>query len=726
MSEFPCDINFIESFLRKVGSGRDFSEDIWIERDVKRPGEGAEGTKANSYSGKTIGKQINNLTELLEDDLDYSFNKGRFVFRFITAIAGSGKSTLLRYLEELINLEQDICQHAILVHFQLQSKLKSPNNAQGFRNNFYGYILAETLWQVLRNQEIKIVAEYVLTELLGNDLFIKLDEARDFEIGFLKKFNTFISTIDIDLEDVFLSVIRQVSEINSKYTFVYLIDELDDALRENEAQVQQIRSTFKLLVNNISRKYDDKIRLLIYIAGTSDLLRDFIISDPAIERRFSYYSIALGSGLIDEFSRIKKKIDKRIEGAYKGCEGFEKAHEQIQLIDNKLKYPGNLRVLGNYCRDYALSVREIYEEYFNDKSEKHFEGNTKQLSDFVESVCEKNWKNYLNSKSGYRLSMEKVPTNSDEHTFRCYAKLFRNEKIVARAYGGVRNYEVLSGYTDYFIRCLDQSDFKETASNEDAPNIAFIISPECSKLLKKRLAINNIQFISSSEGSTEESILKHFNGSNKEIIENKIPIDINMANEKALLGIFDKTNINKGLINKIIEHQPYTDVDDLAVKVKGIGASRKHTIQQKFERNEICFRVGVFISYNSLDKVEVDEIVKNLKENKILCWTDDQLLGGRDVRRELEKIIKSDMLWSAAIFYGNFGTGDWQDEEISALFRKYVKRKEPVIPIVLKSCKTEPKISVLLENLKYIDFRVPRKKSEQLELLVRSIRSQYI
>ncbi len=106
---------------------------------------------------------------------------------------------------------------------------------------------------------------------------------------------------------------------------------------------------------------------------------------------------------------------------------------------------------------------------------------------------------------------------------------------------------------------------------------------------------------------------------------------------------------------------------------------------------------------------------------------DDQMLAGKLVLEELEKIIESDELWSAAVFFGNHGVGDWQKQEINVLFRKYVKRNDLVIPVILKSCKREQEIITgFLTNLTHLDFRTIHKKADQIKQLVRSIKGEYM
>lgn len=721
MADYLERSTFIENFLTKVSRGRDFTQDIWIEREVKRKGEGGEVTKVDSFSEKNI----KNLTELLEDDLDHCFNRGMFVFRLVAAIAGSGKTTLLSYFRELIKIKNDDSKFITVVSFDLPTKLQNLSNTQSFHNKFYSYILAETLYKILRKEEIRSVAEYVLRTLVGEKGFNELDQTRDFEIGFIGKFNNFFKDIDIDLQDVFLSVIRQVSAINPQYTFVYLIDELDDALRESSSQAQQMRSVFKTLMNRISGKdYNDEIRLLMYLAGTSDILNEFITLESAGERRFSTYNIALGFGLLDEFQKITEKIISRIKGAYKDCEGYEEASHKIQKIDEKIKSKrsGKTQVLGSYCSDYARAVLAICKEHFGDKPEKHFEGTTKQLAEIIELTCKNKWKEYWN-KPGYKLQLEKISNNSDEHIFKCYVKLLKDGEAVASAYGGSRNYELLGGYVDRFVQLLEIAHFKPDGYNENPPDIAFILSPiECSSFLKRKLSSKKTHFINSSR-TTLDILKSGASSSTQEVVaENKFSIDINLSNENALLNIFKDTNIHRGIIKKIIASRPYRDLADLVSKVQGIASSRRQTIQEKLDKNEICFRISAFISYNTQDKLEVDKIVSKLRENKISYWIDDEILAGEEIRKKLEEVIKSDRLWAAVVFYGKNGPGSWQDVEISTLLRKNITYKDLIIPVVLKSCTEEPQVSPFLENLKYVDFR--KRTPDPIEYLVRSIKRE--
>jgi hypothetical protein len=49
--------------------------------------------------------------------------------------------------------------------------------------------------------------------------------------------------------------------------------------------------------------------------------------------------------------------------------------------------------------------------------------------------------------------------------------------------------------------------------------------------------------------------------------------------------------------------------------------------------------------------------------------------------------------------------GPWQDQDIEGLFSQFVERQCPVIPVVLSSLKTTPKLPWPLANLHRVDFR---------------------
>jgi hypothetical protein len=113
----------------------------------------------------------------------------------------------------------------------------------------------------------------------------------------------------------------------------------------------------------------------------------------------------------------------------------------------------------------------------------------------------------------------------------------------------------------------------------------------------------------------------------------------------------------------------------------------------------------VFLCHNSEDKPAVREIAQKLIRQGIKPWLDEkEIRPGTSWQTALGEQIKS--IKSAAVFVGNSGIGPWQNQEIQALLSQFVKRKCPVIPVVLPSAKTTPDLPWTLENLHSVDFRM--------------------
>ena len=90
----------------------------------------------------------------------------------------------------------------------------------------------------------------------------------------------------------------------------------------------------------------------------------------------------------------------------------------------------------------------------------------------------------------------------------------------------------------------------------------------------------------------------------------------------------------------------------------------------------------VFLCHNSEDKPEIRELARKLTENGITPWMDEeQIRPGTSWQTALGDQISS--IKSAAVFVGEGGIGPWQEQEIQALLSQFVKRKCPVIPVVL-------------------------------------------
>ena len=113
----------------------------------------------------------------------------------------------------------------------------------------------------------------------------------------------------------------------------------------------------------------------------------------------------------------------------------------------------------------------------------------------------------------------------------------------------------------------------------------------------------------------------------------------------------------------------------------------------------------VFLSHNSRDKPAVIEIAEALRDKRGLkVWLDAwDLQPGRPWQDGLEAVIKT--VRSAAIFIGKDGLGPWEIPEMRACLNEMVRRKAPVIPVLLPGAPKSPEIPIFLAQNTWVDLR---------------------
>jgi hypothetical protein len=123
----------------------------------------------------------------------------------------------------------------------------------------------------------------------------------------------------------------------------------------------------------------------------------------------------------------------------------------------------------------------------------------------------------------------------------------------------------------------------------------------------------------------------------------------------------------------------------------------------------------VFLCHNSEDKPAVKKLGERLKERGILPWLDEcELRPGLPWQKALEKKIKK--IKSAAVFVGRSGIGPWQDMELAAFLRQFVRRECPVIPVILPDCEETLQLPIFLEGMTWVDFR--KRDPDPMEQLI--------
>jgi WD40 repeat protein/GTPase SAR1 family protein len=113
----------------------------------------------------------------------------------------------------------------------------------------------------------------------------------------------------------------------------------------------------------------------------------------------------------------------------------------------------------------------------------------------------------------------------------------------------------------------------------------------------------------------------------------------------------------------------------------------------------------VFLCHNDEDKLAVKQIGEQLKERGILPWLDEwELRPGLPWQRTLEERITT--IKSVAVFIGQEGIGPWEHFELDAFLRQFVKRKCPVIPVLLPETPKKPQLPLFLEGMTWVDLRL--------------------
>ncbi len=134
-----------------------------------------------------------------------------------------------------------------------------------------------------------------------------------------------------------------------------------------------------------------------------------------------------------------------------------------------------------------------------------------------------------------------------------------------------------------------------------------------------------------------------------------------------------------------------------------------------WESRRLLGDFDVFLCHHTIDKPLVKEMAEKLLEQGILPWLDEwELRPGLPWQDLLEQQIGQ--IKTAAVFVGKDGIGPWQHMEIQALLREFVKRRCPVIPVLLPEALSEPELPIFLKGMTWVDFR--KRDPDPLERLI--------
>ena len=109
----------------------------------------------------------------------------------------------------------------------------------------------------------------------------------------------------------------------------------------------------------------------------------------------------------------------------------------------------------------------------------------------------------------------------------------------------------------------------------------------------------------------------------------------------------------------------------------------------------------VFLCHNSRDKPAVRELAQQLRARGLRPWLDEkELQPGLPWQQVLEDQIQS--IPAAAVIVGS-RVGPWQDQELAAFLRQFVRRRCPVIPVLLPGAE-RPELPAFLDGMTWVDL----------------------
>lgn len=126
--------------------------------------------------------------------------------------------------------------------------------------------------------------------------------------------------------------------------------------------------------------------------------------------------------------------------------------------------------------------------------------------------------------------------------------------------------------------------------------------------------------------------------------------------------------------------------------------------QEEIRHKRAAGEFDVFLCHNWADKAAVLAVAQRLKEAGVLPWLDAwELPPGQPWQRLLEQQIGT--IRAAAVFVGAAGLGPWQEQELDGFLREFVKRRCPVIPVLLPDAPAQPALPLFLQAMTWVDFR---------------------
>lgn len=167
-------------------------------------------------------------------------------------------------------------------------------------------------------------------------------------------------------------------------------------------------------------------------------------------------------------------------------------------------------------------------------------------------------------------------------------------------------------------------------------------------------------------------------------------------------------SLSRESAERVVQH--FSEGKLEALKVTGAEITNDEVASDsiKTKRNRNSF--DVFLCHNSREKPYVLRIAQELRDRGLLPWVDTwELQPGVPWQPELERQIEN--INAAAVFIGESGVGPWQEVELDAFLREFVRRRCPVIPVILPGSERLPRLPLFLRGMTWVDLRNGRRES---------------
>jgi CheY-like chemotaxis protein len=181
-----------------------------------------------------------------------------------------------------------------------------------------------------------------------------------------------------------------------------------------------------------------------------------------------------------------------------------------------------------------------------------------------------------------------------------------------------------------------------------------------------------------------------------------IPIIANTA----YFGFSDFSKYEKSLFTKLYAKGggSLRELNKRVREIRKLALDHRASNESAVRRTAQRVFYDVFLCHNSAEKPVVRRLARALVKHGLRPWLDEwDLVPGHPWQEALEEIIEH--VGSAAILIGQSGIGPWADREMRSFLREFVRRKIPLIPVMLPGAPATPGLPLFLREFTWVDLR---------------------